>query len=69
MDKDNLCYISAVDLADMIKRQEITAQEITEIIIERIEKYNPIVNAYCTTTFELARKSAKLTDEKVKNER
>lgn len=66
MDKENLSYISAVDLANMIKNQEISSQEITEIIIERIEKYNPIVNAYCTPTFDLARKSAKLTDDKVK---
>ncbi len=66
MNKENLSYISAVDLANMIKKQEITAQEITEIMIERIEKYNPIVNAYCTTTFEFARQSAKSTDDKIK---
>lgn len=45
----------AYEIADKIKRQELTSLEITAIIIERIEKINPIINAYCTTTFELAR--------------
>jgi len=41
--------------------------EITETIIERIEKINPIINAYCTTTFDMAREMAKKADERVKN--
>jgi Asp-tRNA(Asn)/Glu-tRNA(Gln) amidotransferase A subunit family amidase len=53
-------------MADAIKRQELTSQEITEVIIERIEKINPIINAYCTTTFDLARDMAKKADEAVK---
>ena len=32
----------------------------------RIEKINPVVNAYCTPTFSLAREMAKDADEKVK---
>jgi Asp-tRNA(Asn)/Glu-tRNA(Gln) amidotransferase A subunit family amidase len=58
--------MSASDMADKIKRQEITSEEITEAIIERIEKINPIINAYCTTTFELARELAKKADDSVK---
>ena len=66
MDKENICFMSACDMLDAIKIQEITSQEITEIIIERIEKINPILNAFCTTTFDLAREMAKTADESVK---
>ena len=66
MNKEEICFMSALDMFEAIKRQELTSVEITETIIERIEKINPITNAYCTTTFDLARKMAKEADDKVK---
>ncbi|MFX0080719.1 MAG: amidase [Candidatus Hodarchaeota archaeon] len=66
MNKEEICFMSACDMLEKIKSQEITSQEITEAIIERIEKINPIVNAYCTPTFEMAREMAQKADEKVK---
>ncbi|NHJ21249.1 MAG: amidase [Candidatus Lokiarchaeota archaeon] len=56
----------AFEMLETIKNQELTSEEITEIIIERIEKINPIINAYCTTTFDLAREMARRADNKVK---
>lgn len=66
MKKDEICFMSAYDMLDKIKNQELTSQEVTETVIERIEKVNPIINAFCTPTFELARELAKISDEKVK---
>ncbi len=66
MNKEEICFMSAIDMFEVIRRQELTSVEITETIIERIEKVNPIINAYCTTTFDLARKMAKEADDKVK---
>jgi len=57
--------MSAVDILEKIRMQELTSQEITEAVIERIEKINPIINAFCTPTFELAREMAKSSDDKV----
>jgi aspartyl-tRNA(Asn)/glutamyl-tRNA(Gln) amidotransferase subunit A len=70
MNNENVCFMSACEMKEKITSQELTSQEITEIIIERIEKINPIINAYCTTTFDLARDMAKKADERVrKNEK
>ncbi len=66
MNKEEIYYISAYDMAEKIKNQELTSVEVTETIIERIEKINPIVNAYCTPTFELAREMAKQSDDAIK---
>ena len=66
MNKEDICFMSACDMKDAILRQELTSQEITETIIERIEKINPIVNAYCTPTIDIARDMAKKADEAVK---
>ena len=67
MNKEDICFMPAWEMRDKIKSQELTSQEITEALIERIEKVNPIINAYCTTAFELAREMAKDADRRVKN--
>ena len=66
MNKEDICFMSAIDMFDAIRNQELTSLEITENIIERIEKINPITNAYCTTSFNLAREMAREADGKVK---
>ena len=66
MNQEDICFMSAFEMREKIKSQELSSVEITETIIERIEKINPLLNAYCTTTFDIARESAKNADEKVK---
>jgi len=53
-------------MVQRIKTQELTSLEITETLIERIERINPIINAYCTTTFDLARDMATKADEAIR---
>ena len=66
MSKEELCKHSACELKEKIDRQEITSVELTEVVIKRIERINPIINAYCTPTFDLARKMASEADDRVK---
>jgi aspartyl-tRNA(Asn)/glutamyl-tRNA(Gln) amidotransferase subunit A len=66
MNKEDICYLSAYEMGEKIKTQELSSVEITETIIERIEKINPLLNAYCTTTFDIARDMANKADELVK---
>jgi Asp-tRNA(Asn)/Glu-tRNA(Gln) amidotransferase A subunit family amidase len=66
VNKEEICFMSACEMAEKIKTQELTSLEITETIIERIEKVNPIINAYCTTSFDLAREMAEKADMAVK---
>ena len=66
MSKEDICFMSACEMAEKIKTQELTSVELTETIIERIEKINPLVNAYCTPTFDLAREIAKKADDLAK---
>ncbi len=65
MNKEEIAFMSAIQLAKEIESQSITSEEVTEIIIERIEQINPIINAYCTTTFSIAREMAKSADKRV----
>ncbi|MFX1428272.1 MAG: amidase, partial [Promethearchaeota archaeon] len=66
MNKEDICFMPAYEMVERIRSQEITSLEITETIIERIKKINPIVNAYCTPTYDLARDMAKNADKAVK---
>ncbi|MFX1444705.1 MAG: amidase [Promethearchaeota archaeon] len=66
MNKEEICFLSACDIAKKVKTQELTSVEITEAIIERIDKINPIINAFCIPTFELAREMAENADKIVK---
>ena len=66
MNKDDICFMPAWEMKEKIKNQELSSEEITEIIIERIEKINPVINAYCTPTFNLARQMAKNADDRIK---
>ncbi|SES72671.1 amidase [Marinobacter segnicrescens] len=45
---DELCALSATDLATAIRRGDLSAVEVTEATLARIEDCNPVVNALCT---------------------
>ncbi len=55
-------YASALDQASAVRRREISATELTRSHLERIEKYNPLLNAFVLTTPELALEQAAAAD-------
>ena len=68
MDKE-LCYMPVSEMAEAIKKREISCIDVVDTILERIEKINPKINAYCTVLTDEARKAAKEADEAVKQGR
>lgn len=55
----NLAETSAVELRDLIGRKQVSPLELLDACIERIERFNPAVNAVCATDFERAREAAR----------
>ncbi len=41
----DLCYLSAVELADRIRRRQLSAREVMAAHLDRIERVNPAINA------------------------
>ncbi|MBD3187080.1 amidase [Candidatus Bathyarchaeota archaeon] len=66
MGNEHTCFLPAVEMRDRIERQDLTATELVEIMISRMEKLNPVLNAYCTPTYDLARDMARQADARVK---
>jgi aspartyl-tRNA(Asn)/glutamyl-tRNA(Gln) amidotransferase subunit A len=56
---DNPVWQSAVELASAIRRRIVSPVEVTEAILERIERLNPDLNAFCLVSHEAARMAAR----------
>jgi aspartyl-tRNA(Asn)/glutamyl-tRNA(Gln) amidotransferase subunit A len=59
MSPTDLCYLPATELAVRIRRGEVSPVEVTDAVLARIERLNPVLNAYCTVTAEAARSAAR----------
>jgi fatty acid amide hydrolase len=59
-----LTHYSASELADLIRRGEVTSQEVMEAHIQRIEQVNPKLNAVVVKRYERARAEAKEADQR-----
>ena len=65
MENIEICFMSAVEMAEAIKTKRLSPVEIIDAILSRIEQLNPKVNAYCTLLAESARKQAKEAESMV----
>lgn len=54
--------LTVAELAELLRKREISSTDVTEAYISRIEEADGLVNAYITKTPELARESAKNAD-------
>jgi len=59
-----LCEMRAVELVEAIRRGRVSAREVLEAHLERIEAVNPTVNAIVTLVPEMARARAAEADER-----
>jgi amidase len=59
---DDLCFRPATELAAMIRAREISARELLEASLDRIERVNPSVNAVVTLDADGARAAADAAD-------
>jgi aspartyl-tRNA(Asn)/glutamyl-tRNA(Gln) amidotransferase subunit A len=61
----DLCYTPATELAPLIRAKKLSPVELTRAVLERIERLNPIVNAFCTVTADLALDAARAAEAAV----
>jgi aspartyl-tRNA(Asn)/glutamyl-tRNA(Gln) amidotransferase subunit A len=59
MNETDLAYASIVEIARLFRAGTLSPLELTEILLRRIERLTPKLNAYITVTAELARAQAK----------
>ncbi|RMF89984.1 MAG: amidase [Nitrospinota bacterium] len=62
MAAEELCYLSAIDLAEAIRTRKVSPVEVVDAVLDRIDRLNPRLNAYCTILHEPAREQAKAAE-------
>ena len=62
MTSDELCWLSATDLAALIRRRKVSPVEVVDAVLDRIERLNPQINAYVTVTADEARRAARAAE-------
>ena len=60
-----LWQLSAVELAAAVRDREVSAVEVTELVLDRIDRLNPAINAVCISMADSARARAAEIDEAV----
>src|SRR5229473_1812095 len=63
--KADLHFLSISELSELIRTKKVSPVEVTRAILDRIEKFNPTLNAYITVTRDLAMKSAQEAESEI----
>ncbi len=59
MSDNEICRMDAVTLAGLIHSKHLSPVELVDTVIDRMEKLEPVLHAFCTPTPEMARTEAK----------
>jgi aspartyl-tRNA(Asn)/glutamyl-tRNA(Gln) amidotransferase subunit A len=62
---NEICRMDAVTLASKVKSKALSAAEVTEAVLRRMEVLEPHIHAFCTPTPEVARAAAKSVDARI----
>ncbi|CAK7336879.1 unnamed protein product [Dovyalis caffra] len=60
--EEDIAFMSILELGELIKTEQITSQELVRIFLQRLKRYNPVLESVITYTDELAYKQAKEAD-------
>lgn len=65
MDAAELCYLPATEMAAAIRAKSLSPVEVVDAVLARIDRLNPVLNAYCTVAHEVARAAARQAEAAV----
>ena len=61
--EDSLAFATIEELAALLVKRKLSPVELTEIFLRRVEKQNPVLNAYLTVTAEQALAAARRAEK------
>ena len=65
--KNDLCSLSATELVRAYARKQLSPVEVTRAVLQRIEKLNPVLNAFCFLDPDSSLKEAKKSEKRWAN--
>src|SRR5262249_36878957 len=60
-----ICRMDAVSLVEKIRNKQLSPTEVTEAVLARMEKLNPVLGAFCTPSPDVARAQAKAVEAEI----
>src|SRR5205823_14085048 len=64
MEASDLCFTPATELGRLIHAKELSPVELVDAVLQRIERLNPVLNAYLTVTADAARARARAAEDR-----
>jgi Asp-tRNA(Asn)/Glu-tRNA(Gln) amidotransferase A subunit family amidase len=64
---EDLCFLPAVDLAQLVRAKKLSPTEVVQTVLARISAINPKLNAYCTLDPEGATAAARMIEQEIGN--
>ena len=61
---NEICRMDAVTLAEKIRTKQLSPTEVTEAVLARMDKLNPVIGAFCTPSPDVARAQAKAVESR-----
>jgi aspartyl-tRNA(Asn)/glutamyl-tRNA(Gln) amidotransferase subunit A len=65
MTSADLAFTPATELAALIHARKLSPVELTRAVLDRVERLNPVINAFCTLTPDLALTAAREAEQAV----
>jgi Asp-tRNA(Asn)/Glu-tRNA(Gln) amidotransferase A subunit family amidase len=65
VNRDELAFYSILELASLLRSQQITSMELTQLYLDRIRRYDDTLLSVITVTEELALEQARRADEEI----
>lgn len=62
---NEICRMDAMTLSGLVRKKELSAVEVTEAVLARMDVLEPHIHAFCTPTPEVARAAAKAVDDRI----
>ena len=64
MSAAELCYTPATELGRLIRARQLSPVELTEVVLNRIERLNPQLHAFLTVTADHTRELARASEDR-----
>ncbi|XP_040940165.1 glutamyl-tRNA(Gln) amidotransferase subunit A [Gossypium hirsutum] len=61
--EEDIAFMSVLKLGELIKKKQITSEELTGIFLKRLRRYNPVLESVVSYTEDLAYQQAKEADK------
>jgi aspartyl-tRNA(Asn)/glutamyl-tRNA(Gln) amidotransferase subunit A len=62
---NEICHMEAVELTARVRAKELSPVEVVDAVLERMDRLEPTLHAFCTPTPELAREEARRLEQEI----